>query len=90
MMRNKHGEVAILNTKLLDLGIEKIFNRFPNGVSPWSKNVATANIIVLDHFGFGDNLFVIKLGTHFTQIYIGKFQYIELPVNTIQQGFRLF
>lgn len=55
-LRNKHGEVAVLHTQLLDLTVKEFFDGLPDGERPGSQHVTAADIIILDHLGLGDHL----------------------------------
>lgn len=45
---DEHGEVAILNPHLLNLGVEPPLDELPNPVGPWPQNEATLDRILLD------------------------------------------
>lgn len=55
-LRNEHGEVAVLHTQLLNFPVKELFDRLPDGVGPGPQHIAAADIIVLDHLCFGDDL----------------------------------
>ena len=48
---HEHGKVAVLDPHLLDLPVEEVDNGLPNFVRPRTEDVATAHIVVLNHFG---------------------------------------
>lgn len=60
LVRHEHGEVTVLDTQLLNLAVKEILNRFPNSVGPRAKNVASADIVVFNHFSFRDHLYKQK------------------------------
>src|SRR6218665_1030235 len=55
-MRNKHWEIAVLKSHLLYFVVEPLRNSFPDSKRPLAQDVATANIIVLDHLGLSNYL----------------------------------
>ena len=38
------------------LGLQRTLNDLPNTIRPWFKDIATANIIVVQHIGFDQDL----------------------------------
>jgi hypothetical protein len=56
VLRNKHREVTILNTKFFKFLIEELLNIFPNIVGSRSQNIAAGNVIILNKFSLLENL----------------------------------
>lgn len=55
-LRHEHGEVAVLHAQFPDLPVKEGLNGLPDGVGPGPQHVAAANVVVLDHLRFGDDL----------------------------------
>ena len=55
---NKHWEVTILNTDSFEFFIHVALDLFPDVVRNWSENVASWNIVVLNHICLGNNLLI--------------------------------
>lgn len=69
---DKHGEITVFDSKFLDSTVEPLLemlnvtgkkykrnlNELPDGIRPWTKNVTTRHIIILDHLCFSDNLHI--------------------------------
>lgn len=55
-LRDKHGEVAVLHSQLLDLAVKELFNRLPDGEGPGSQHVAAADVVIFNHLCLGDDL----------------------------------
>lgn len=55
-LRDEHGEVAVLHTQFPNLSVKEVFNGLPDGVRPGPQHIAAANIIVLNHLCFSDDL----------------------------------
>ena len=53
---HEHREVGILHTKLLDLCIEPGLNLLPDTIGPWLEDVTTADVVVLQHVCFEQDL----------------------------------
>jgi len=58
LLWDKHWEIGIFNAICFDQFIEINLNFFPDGVSPWTKNVASRNIIVIDKPWFYNNFLI--------------------------------
>lgn len=101
-MRHKHGEIAVFNTKFLDLGIKKVLDGFPNGIRPGTKNIAATYIIVFNQFWFCDDLFKRKtwslrpkLNQNYntsakwmiTKLQIWRLPLLVHPLNACKMGF---
>lgn len=55
-LRDEHGEVAVLHAQFPNLPVKEVFNGLPDGVGPGPQHIAAANIIVLNHLCFSDDL----------------------------------
>lgn len=55
-LRDEHGEVAVLHTQFLNLPVKELFNGLPDGVGPGPQHIAAADIVVLNHLCFSDDL----------------------------------
>ena len=51
---DKNGKVNVLNTELLDLGVEEGLDLLPDAVGVGEENVAATNFVVGDEFGLRD------------------------------------
>lgn len=60
-LRHKHWEVAILNVKLFNSAIKMSLDLLPNIVGSWSQNVASGDIIIVNHLRLLNDL-LIPLG----------------------------
>jgi hypothetical protein len=49
LLGHKHRKIGILDTQFFDVFVKKALDFLPNAVRPWTQNVATGNVIVLDH-----------------------------------------
>lgn len=94
-LRDKHGEVAVLHTQLLDLPVKEFFDGIPDSIRPGPQHVTATDVVILDHLGLGDDLntaeidfFLKQLTKLFTQFTKSCEQ--SVPVSTNQPGFPLF
>lgn len=55
-LRDKHGEIAVLHSQLPNLSIKEVFDGFPNGEGPGPQHIAAADVIILNHLCFSDDL----------------------------------
>lgn len=55
-LRDEHGEVAVLHSKLPDFPVKEFFDTLPDRIGPWPQHVTTANIVILNHLGLGNHL----------------------------------
>lgn len=55
-LRNEDWKVGVFDTELLDFLIEELLDFLPNTVGPWTNNVASGDVVILDHLGFFDYL----------------------------------
>ena len=55
---HEHGEVTVLHANRFDLGVQIFSNCIPNRIRPRSQNVATGDVIELDHLTLEDDLLV--------------------------------
>lgn len=55
---DEHWEICIFNTICFDQFIEKDLNLLPNRIGPWTKNVASRNIVVIDKSWFYNNFLI--------------------------------
>ena len=49
-LRYEEGKVCVLNSKFLYLFIEPLLNHLPNEIRPWSKNITSGNVTIVNHF----------------------------------------
>ena len=54
--RDEHGEVAVLDSHLLDLSIEPALDCLPDGVGPRLEDVTSGNIVVVEHISLDEDL----------------------------------
>lgn len=76
-MRDKHWEVTILNSQLLDFPVKEFLDALPDWVGPRAQDVTATHIIIFDQLRFCDNLqFRILdcsiLKTNFNLVYISS------------------
>ena len=55
-VRHEDGEITILNSELLDLGIEEVSNGLPDSEGPGAEDIAAGDVVVLHHLGLGEDL----------------------------------
>lgn len=55
-LRNKDGEVAILDAHSSDLLADVVADGVPHGVGPRPQDVAARHVVVLNHLPLGDHL----------------------------------
>lgn len=55
-LRDKHGEIAVLHSQLPNLSIKEVLDGFPNGEGPGPQHIAAADVIILNHLCFSDDL----------------------------------
>lgn len=56
LLRDEHGEVGIFDSVTLDEIVEKFHDVFPDVVGPGSEDIASGDIVVVEHFRLGDDL----------------------------------
>lgn len=59
-LRDKHGEVAVLHTQLLDLPVKEFFDGIPDRIRPRPQHVTATDVVILDHLSLGDHLKTAK------------------------------
>mmetsp|Transcript_46216 Transcript_46216/g.92241 ORF Transcript_46216/g.92241 Transcript_46216/m.92241 type:complete len:317 (+) Transcript_46216:1629-2579(+) len=57
-LRDKHREVAILHAKRLDARVKKLRDSLPQAESPRPKDIATGDVVKLDHLRLRDHLLI--------------------------------
>lgn len=67
-LRDEHGEVAVLHTQFLNLKVKEVFNGFPDGERPGPQDIAAADIIILNHLCFSDDLG--EEGQHYNEMFV--------------------
>lgn len=55
-LADKHGEVAVFDSKRGKLGVQEALDLVPNKVGAGPQDVAARNVIVVDKFGLCDDL----------------------------------
>lgn len=55
-MRHEQRKVTVLHSHLGDFSIDISLDLFPEKVSPWTKNVTSRDIVVLNQFTFTNDL----------------------------------
>lgn len=58
LLGHQEREVRVLHSELLDASVEVLLNLFPNGISVGSQDVASRDVVVVEHFGLQDGLSV--------------------------------
>ena len=53
---DEHWEVAVLNIKFFDLGVEEPLDFLPDVERSWSQDVASRDVIVVNQISLGDDL----------------------------------
>ncbi len=55
---NEHWEVNIADFQFFEIRVQKILDLLPNKIRIRFQNITPGNIVIIDHIGFGDDLFV--------------------------------
>ena len=53
---HEDGEITILDSELLDLGVEEVPDGLPDSEGPGTEDVAAGDVVVLHHLGLGEDL----------------------------------